>query len=280
MTSRAGAERASPAAILAPFLGTLAAGCSLALGITDITAADGSAADGSTADGSTADGSTADDSTANDSTADGSTGAPDSTSGSEGAASTRDQSTVDTFTSDAAPDDSSTLESAASDAGGDGGANACPNDLSNTMFRDFRISFTLQTTQPTNHIALLNQRTGCNVGEFWDIELYQHSLYVEISDVSQGAAVIMSANPGDSATANALNDGKRHDIVVSRVMGVARATVDGLQVGSASSLQSFGKGLPPLKVGTDDCEGVDGTAPLLQGGITNVCVKPEATGRD
>ena len=267
MLSRGPACRALTALTLAS-LGTLAAGCSSLIGITDITPAPPDAAPDATSAGDDAatgpeaanvrnDASVVDVSEFETTAGDG---------------SPSDQSASIDSSSDAATGDSLAHESGASE-GGD--ANGCPQDLSGTTIRDFSITFRMQTTQPSSNIALLNQRSLCDVGEFWDIRLYNHVLYVEISDRPAGRTVITGPGPGDSASApGALNDGNSHDIEVRRVMGEARLTVDGALAGSSPSFQSFGSGLPPLKVGRDVCEGVNGTVALVQGTIDNICVKP------
>ncbi|HEV3189718.1 MAG TPA: hypothetical protein VGY54_04430 [Polyangiaceae bacterium] len=262
-----GAAYRALAALTSASLGTLAAGCSSLLGITDITPAPADASDATSASDDAATGPEATNVGSDASVID------VSESGTlAGDGSPSDQSSSTDSSSDIATGDSLAHESGASE-GGD--ANGCPQDLSGTATRDFSISFTLQTTQPSSNIALLNQRRECNVGEFWDIRLYNQILYVEISDVAQGGIVITGPSPGDSANmAVALNDGKPHDIVVSRVAGEASLTVDGALAGSSSSFQSFGKGLPALKVGRDVCEGFNGTVPLVQGTIGNICVKP------
>jgi hypothetical protein len=67
-----------------------------------------------------------------------------------------------------------------------------------------------------------------------------------------------------------LNDGVPHMVVVTRISGTMSISVDGVAGTPVSSTSNFGA-LPPLATGTDVCDGVDGTVPLV-GTVTNVCI--------
>ena len=150
------------------------------------------------------------------------------------------------------------------DATSDTDATACSGrDLSNVGAGDFVVSFTLQTVQKDQVIALVNQRLLCGNGVFWDVRLVSGLVYLEIADIEHGLTFLMSQG-------QTLFDGKPHAIVVSRNSGTARIDVDGAPSGSIATPQSMTQ-LPPLKVGTDVCLGVNGTV-ALQGSLTSLCV--------
>ena len=150
------------------------------------------------------------------------------------------------------------------DTTSDSNASACGGrDLSNVGSGDFVVSFTLQTTQKDQVISLVNQRLLCGNGIFWDVRLVSGLVYLEIADIDHGLTFLMSQGP-------TLFEGKPHAIVISRAGGTARIDVDGAPSGSIATPQSMTQ-LPPLKVGTDVCLGVNGTV-ALQGSLTNLCV--------
>jgi hypothetical protein len=205
-------------------------GCARALGITDITPAADASTDADAAE--KADGMSVD--------------------------SPVDLSSTDALT-DAVSDDGRL-----SDGANDADANVCiGGDLSNVDAGDFVISFTLQTTQTDQVIALANQRFLCTVGVLWDVRLVNGVIYFEISDNVLGLTFLMSQG-------QRLADGKPHSIVVSRTNGIAQIDVDGTPSGSIVAQQSLTL-LPPLEVDTDVCLGVNQTV-ALQGGLTNLCV--------
>jgi hypothetical protein len=153
----------------------------------------------------------------------------------------------------------------ASDASSADDATACSQDLSYAYKGPFTISFTIKTLQTDAQIALVNQRTECSVGMFWDVRLVDGFVYVELSDFPSGRTPLVSSGP-------TLNDGNPHEVAVRRRAGVAELSVDAIVSASAMAPQSFEQ-LPPLQFGTDVCE-TDGTAPL-HGLLTNLCVKSE-----
>ena len=169
-----------------------------------------------------------------------------------------------------------TLDTAQIDAGAidTGGTTSCPvslggavctGDLSNIGTGDFRISFTVTTTQ-TTELALVNQRSVCDYGMFWDIRMQPNGFVsAETCDVANAASYV-----GLLAGAHPINDGKPHDVLVQRAGGVLSIYVDCDNLGSVNSTSSF-TALAPLASGADACIGVDGTVALV-GTIANVCV--------
>jgi len=142
---------------------------------------------------------------------------------------------------------------------------ACTGDLSNIGTGDFRIAFTL-TTQTTKREALLNQRSACTVGMFWDLRLAPSTGHIQY-EIDDGPHDVQGE--GNVAA----NDGLAHQIVFSRTAGTLTLQVDSATVmtsGGVAPLVSFGS-LPPLRQGTDVCDNLDGTQPL-SGTITQVCV--------
>jgi hypothetical protein len=188
--------------------------------------------------------------------------------------------------------DASAESSAADGATGDVGspdasaadAVVCGNDLSNVGTGDFTISLTLTTTAmnsagrvgtgPFSHIgttAVINQRSTCNPSApFWDIRAGlpptgspANAFWIDIETDDTTA---------DDSTANmvVLNDGVPHIVVLTRISGTMRISVDGVAGTPVPSTSNFGA-LPPLATGNDVCDGVDGTVPLV-GTVTNVCI--------
>jgi hypothetical protein len=167
--------------------------------------------------------------------------------------------------------DTAQIDVGAKDTGGTtscpvplGGA-ACTGDLSNIGTGDFRISFTVTTTD-TNSPALINQRWLCNqvCGMFWDIRMGPTGdIGTETCAGPDRASYF--AIPGIR-----INDGKPHDVLFQRVGGLDSLYVDCVNVGSVNDRNSF-TALAPLAVGVDVCEAVDGTTALV-GTIANVCV--------
>lgn len=140
-------------------------------------------------------------------------------------------------------------------------AAGCSNDLSDIGTAGFHIAFTLRTTQ-SGRAALLNQRSTCAAGKFWDLRFSSGKLEFEADDVSNDT-VLLGTGPD-------LNDGATHTIDVTRVAGTITITIDGAPQGSTSSSVSFGP-LPALATGVDVCDGQDGTV-AFQGTLANVCV--------
>jgi len=183
--------------------------------------------------------------------------------GSGGASSSSSGTTTSTATRGAAD---AGIADAAADA-----PSTCTGDLSGIGAGDFRISFTLQTTQQDGSFALLNQRSACSAGDFWDIRIQNGTLVVETDALTDAA-------PDDAQLYGCatINDGKARAVVVQRAGGLLSAYVDGgLDNTSVPSTASFGA-LVARSTGTDSCVGVDGTTAFdgTRGSITNVCVSP------
>jgi len=143
----------------------------------------------------------------------------------------------------------------------------CLTDLSNVGTGDFHIAFTLTTTAGSIDMALLNQRTGCDESStWWDVN------YIPSTSTTGGMEVATDDGTHyvvvEQATGALLDDGKPHRIVVARAGGQLGFTVDGTQAGGPlADPYAFGA-MPPLKIGTDDCPGFEGTI----GTITDVCL--------
>jgi hypothetical protein len=247
-SDRALCARVAALMVVATTLGALGGGCSQLLGITNITAAPDSGTDA--ADG-------------------GADAARDTPAEPRDASSPLDVPTAETPPVDGSPPD--VPDASPKEAGVD--AAPCTQDLSGIKNGGFYISFTLQTTQTNDVVALVSQRDVCSNGIFWELELVNQQLYLEVSDRQMGSTILRSS------TGMPLNDGQSHAIVVSRVDGRVQLTVDGVPSRSAMANQSFGDGeLGPLRSGTSVCpESGTGTAPLDRqiGSITNLCVRPQ-----
>ena len=140
---------------------------------------------------------------------------------------------------------------------------ACTGDLSNIGKGDFTIAFKVTTTQ-TSETALVNQRTSCNYGMFWDVRMVaQGGVVAEMGETVSTAYVNVSGG-------GPINDGRPHDILVRRASGVLTLYVDCVNVRSASSTASF-TSLAAFASGVDVCDGIDGTVALV-GSITNICI--------
>jgi hypothetical protein len=142
---------------------------------------------------------------------------------------------------------------------------ACTGDLSNIGTGDFRISFTVTTTD-TNGAALINQRWSCTqlCGMFWDIRMGSTGNIGTETCAGPDRASYFDI-PGIR-----INDGKPHDVLFQRAGGLDSLYVDCVNVGSVNDRNSF-TALAPLAVGVDVCAAVDGTDALV-GTIANVCV--------
>jgi hypothetical protein len=137
----------------------------------------------------------------------------------------------------------------------------CPDDLSNIGTGDFHISFTVTTTQGVE-ASILNQRSGCFHGMFWDLSLLADGvLQMETDDSASGADYTVLT------TAATVNDGNPHQVIVERVSGMLTVSVGSVSTAAAASTANFGA-LVPLRQGTDVCTG---DAPFA-GSISNVCV--------
>ena len=173
----------------------------------------------------------------------------------DGATGDDADSASDRSSSDSATDGSS------SDSQNGPDAPSCSSGLSDVHTGDFLISFTMQTGQPDNYIGLVDQRTICVNGLFWDAWLVAHQVRLELSDNSRYAALSTSGAP--------LNDNNPHDVVITRTNGVVTILTDGALAGSQTMDQNLGS-LPPLLIGNARCPGVV----AISHAITNVCVRP------
>lgn len=147
----------------------------------------------------------------------------------------------------------------------DSGSTApCLTDLSGVGTADFRIAFTLTTTNVTQTLALASQRTGCDQSSVW---------WQAIVDSAGGIVFETCNGPGAHAgveAGNAINDGRPHRIVLARVAGAISYSYDGV-IGSAvvPDAYSFGTFGAPLTIGTDTC----GDTPFAgHGALTDLCV--------
>lgn len=132
----------------------------------------------------------------------------------------------------------------------------CPGgtrDLSNVGAGDFRIAFRIATKQ-TGWAALMNQRTECAYGMFWDLR-------------QSGSGTLMLELDGSGVNTYetlestiAVNDGKSHEVLVARSSGTLAIEVDGAQAGLRASSAAL-SALPSLRVSDDICVGVDTNPP-------------------
>jgi hypothetical protein len=137
----------------------------------------------------------------------------------------------------------------------------CGGDLSNIGTGDFHVTFDLRTTQ-SGRAALLNQRSACTPGTYWDVRFSSGEIEVETDDGTSYTDLV--------GTGPDLNDGATHSVVVARVGGTLTITVDGADSGATSAAASFGA-LPVLASGVDVCDGNDGTV-AFEGTLSSVCV--------
>jgi hypothetical protein len=198
---------------------------------------------------------------------------------------------ADSAGAEEAGDDGQTLDSSSADAGnldsGDDGTTAeasldsgapvdaapqdahrpdaatCTDDLSGIGTGDFHISVTVTTTQ-AGPAALLNQRSACGHGMFWDLRLASGGgLQFETDDTTTYVNLLGT---------HVVNDGKQHAITVARVSKSITVAVDGTPTVSGASATSFAK-LSPLEKGVDPCDG-HGTS-AFSGTLANPCVTPQ-----
>lgn len=140
-------------------------------------------------------------------------------------------------------------------------------DLSKVGAGDFRISFHIATTQ-TGWAALMNQRTACGYGVFWDLrQSGTGTLMFELDGSDESSYETLESKV-------AINDGKLHGAVVSRVRGNLAIEVDGAPAGQSASSSSLGD-LAPLRVTDDICVGSDTNPPTARfAGMTlsDICI--------
>jgi hypothetical protein len=139
----------------------------------------------------------------------------------------------------------------------------CTQDLSNIGTGDFRIAFTINSTQ-TGPVALMSQRDICNRGVFWDVRMYDGSATLELDDN------VTYPDTQSLGTNAVLNDGITHTVVFARASGTVTVTVDGAPDNSLADMTNF-TALPALQQGTDVCSCCDGTQDLV-GTLAGICV--------
>jgi hypothetical protein len=137
----------------------------------------------------------------------------------------------------------------------------CKTDLSNIGTADFRIALTMTTTK-SGLTALINQRSACGPGMFWDVRVSKGKILVETDDSASYAT--------STSTFMSISNGHAHAVLVRRTAGVITIFIDGAASGSLRSSSKLGQ-LPALKVGTDVCDGVVGETPFV-GTISNLCI--------
>jgi hypothetical protein len=144
-------------------------------------------------------------------------------------------------------------------------AGPCIMDLSGIGTGDFRIAFSVATTQ-TGQVALLNQRNVCFFGLFWDLRIYSGTLDVQTDDGTNFVEFQTTVPP-------LVNDGNLHAVVIRRVARVITVTIDGTPAGTSTDVTSFAS-LPPFQTGHDPCQSgpnKDGTV-AFAGTLENVCM--------
>jgi hypothetical protein len=175
-------------------------------------------------------------------------------------------------------DDSGLADAASESSTADGAtcapprdASACTGNLSNIGTGNFHISLTLTATQQ-GMVAVVNQRGSCGGGMYWDLRLNSGRLMFETDDGMLEPDGAYSESPRTTLIPNNLvNDGDPHCIMIARAAEVVSISIDGIVVGSTSSVSSFGV-LPSLATGTDPCEGTEDMTMALTGTVSGLCV--------
>jgi hypothetical protein len=126
-------------------------------------------------------------------------------------------------------------------------------DLSNIGTADFHISLTVTAPQMTD-TSLVNQRTLCSYGVFWDIRVVKGSLLIETCDAISNYTAVTTHGP-------LVTDGKAHRVIVKRVAQWITAYIDGVASGVGQSKSSLGP-LPPVS-SKDPCEATGQFSPFL-----------------
>jgi hypothetical protein len=96
----------------------------------------------------------------------------------------------------------------------------------------------------------------------WDVRIGAGKFLVETEGTNGGYATLSSPVT--------VNDGVPHKVSIARVNGTLTLTIDGKAVISGASTAIYGN-LPPLQIGTDPCDNLDGTLPFT-GTLSDVCV--------
>jgi hypothetical protein len=169
-----------------------------------------------------------------------------------------DGTTADASVDSGSPPDGSPHDAHPPDAA------TCTDNLSGIGTGNFHLSVTITTTQ-AGPAALLNQRSTCGHGMFWDLRTAAGgTLQFETDDGTTYVAL---------ACSHVVNDGSAHAITVARVSKSMTIAVDGTPCASGTSATSFAQ-LPPLEKGVDPCDGHTSTMPF-SGTMANPCVTPQ-----
>lgn len=142
---------------------------------------------------------------------------------------------------------------------------ACLTDLSNVGAGDFRVAFTLTTTELGTPLALLGQRASCDdAAPYWAVTL---SAQGGIEATTQGAA----ESPAVTVEAgNSVNDGAPHQVVIARAAGRLGYWRDGVLGSSLVPDDSVLGVMAPLSVGASACPDA---APLAgHAELSDVCL--------
>jgi hypothetical protein len=180
----------------------------------------------------------------------------------------------DPMSSDSGPAEAGPVEAGDDASSGDDGSTGCPNavsDLSSVGTGDFQVSFRVQTSQ-SGWVALVDQRSACTSGQFWDIRLCAPDTQKRCA--AAGSVIVETSSTGQYSFLDSkvpVNDGRGHDVTVARASGVLTIAVDGaISGGTASSKANF-TALPARLVGNDACVGHDGTNALV-GTLSDLCI--------
>jgi hypothetical protein len=140
----------------------------------------------------------------------------------------------------------------------------CVGDLSNIGAGDFRISFSLTSSQ-RGTVAVANQRTTCWFGMFWDVRLLNGTLEIETDD---GVNYMQFTTSG-----HLVNDGQPHQVLIRRTSQMVTVQIDGVAAGTGVSRASFGR-LSPVVWGMDPCQvgPMKDSTVAFKGTLTNLCV--------
>lgn len=138
------------------------------------------------------------------------------------------------------------------------------NDLSGIGTGDFTISFTMQSTATSgSERAIINQRSVCSGGAFWDLRISSAGyLFIETDDGSNDLQLTPTVQ---------LNDSQQHTIMVQRSSQVLTGYVNGTAVTAGLSLANWSGQLQALQTGSGVC---DGTNSALT--VGSVCINPGA----
>jgi hypothetical protein len=141
----------------------------------------------------------------------------------------------------------------------------CVTDLSGVGTGDFRVSFTLTTTETGLTVGLVNQRAGCDQTSVWWDATLTPSGGIELATDDGSSTSYVFVESG-----NAVNDGAPHKIVVARTNGAIWYSRDGV-LGSSMTPDPYAFGnFPALRIGSDPCPNTVGLAG--NGSLTDLCI--------